>query len=755
MGFARVNIGPELNEEDEERKQEERTHMKKSLRQRLKRNREIRQDLSMFESAENLTKKLERMKRNVDKYLRAEIPDEMKKKNKPAKEEIKARPVLGEERMDKGDGGRGERGERMRRAEEMMRRKKREARERKEREEREARERKEREEREAREAREREIKQQEEMERRHRQDREYRESMEREQRERREHLEREAKQRREREDFERQKQLAIETEINRVRSERERVELLKKEIEEERERFKKEMEKEKQERDKIERIELERLRKLKEKLEKNDKERERKMKELQRQMKEESQQRREEHDLREQMLRLEEQEVIESEKISIGEDTEEVQVETAKASRGKVKGQIAGHAEADELTRVEYENRRIFKRVNKELRMQQRKKYQKIKLDRSRAKKLNFAAARPMFGDEPRNLRPLAMFDIDKEMQKVEDNKVKMREQEKLMSRKFGEFFVNRKEQSRGLVALDRLGAPLDKIPEKHCNHDHKFVNKKLEMKAKSLNAWGRPPSNVRKSNKKSERIERIVPIEMIDRSDRSEITELNERTERTELTERTQRTEISENVVEIVQIHNKAGGESHPDESDQHFYQIELEKEAGIAAPMNINDLPGLNDEPVNKVERIIDVSSKPNEHPKNKRSAKRQERIRAKPKIYQPNRSKRSRSKKPQHKATADLLLPGNRIQAHLEKKNSLKRVSNRLTSRSRSRNKDIGPIKSLKKPKVGGIYGIGKAQLKSNKKRERERSMSQKSDRNGSRKGFDPNRLATNSQSNPSHI
>ena len=335
------------------------------------------------------------------------------------------------------------------------------------------------------------------------------------------------------------------------------------------------------------------------------------------------------------------------------------------------------------------------------------------------------------------------MFDIDKEMQKVEDDKVKMREQEKLMSRKFGEFFVNRKEQSRGLVALDRLGAPLDKIPKKHCNHDRKFVNKKLEMKAKSLTAWGRPPSNVKQSNKKSERLERIVPLEMIDRSDRSEITELNERTE------------ISENVVEIVHIHNKAGGESHPAESDQHFHQLELEKEAGIAAPMNINDLPGLNDEPVRPVERIIDVSSKPNERPKLKRSAKRYEPSRPKPKIYQPNRAKRSRSRKSQHKATADLLLPGNRIQAHLEKKNSMKRSVNRLTSRSRSRNKDIGPIQSLKKPKIGGIYGIGKAQLKSSKKRKRERSMSQKSDRNGSRKSFNPNQLATNSRSKPSHI
>lgn len=458
------------------------------------------------------------------------------------------------------------------------------------------------------------------------------------------------------------------------------------------------------------------------------------MTKLQKKLRDEAEKFKKEKELRDQMIKIEEQEIIQNETISI-DQAEEVLVEAPKQSQGRVKGKVSGHAEADELTTVEYENRRIFKRVNKHLRMQQRKKIEKMKFDRSRAKRMNFAAAQPIYGDEPRNLRPLALFDIDKEMQKVEDGKIKMREQERLMSRKFGEFFLNRKEEARGLVPLDRLGAPLEKIQVRQRDPSKKYVNKKLEMKAKSLNAWGKPKFKTRPSEVKPK---------------------------------------ISENI-QMVHVHNRAGGDSNlPTESEERYERLELEKEAGIAPPLNINDLPGLNDngnkedysnynnhnnnnvnyiqadvsvdKEIKQAQPIenanIDVSAKPNEltkksirpEPTNKKQAK----------IYQPGRYKRSRSKSSKHKANADRLLPGNRMQSFIERNSKPKGKS-----RSRSRNRNIGTIKSLKKPKIGGIYGIDKNQLKSHKKRERERSLSQKSVRADSRKDFDPNRLATISQ------
>ena len=310
------------------------------------------------------------------------------------------------------------------------------------------------------------------------------------------------------------------------------------------------------------------------------------------------------------------------------------------------------------LEDVEYENKLIFKRVGKNLALQKKKR-------RDRAE------------EEERKKRMNGHFDYEDEVKKVQLKNQITKEQEQIMQGNFGEHFNEQNKQR--LVVLKPGVQRIDSSKKKHCDWNKKYVNKKLQLKSRTISAWSKSPLT-----KKAEQVDKYnIFLGQMDDDD-------DERTKETK--------------------------------------QVMVSPREGKSINLNVLK-PGLN-----RTTKSVTVRGNQKNSPNNKLDTLSE--IKKLEKKLNFLRSK-------QKSVTG---VPDKVVKPSLSRKKSASNLNSTKRNRfglSITRKKE--KIKSLVKPKIGGVYGIKPDRLPLYNKKSRN---SYRSNRSGSE--FDPEKLKTNLQS-----
>ena len=727
----KVQMESENKQKKESRKNNRgREFMKKSLREQLNDKRRKNVEISLFESAENLNVQLENMKRKMDKYLNEKIPPEIFKKKKKPKEIVKMKHTIMQDMINEDD-------ERRKRIKEMalngelekMFAKKTEARNREENIKRIERERIERFER---------I----EIERVERIERERVERVERIERERidrneRDRIDRIERDRIERDRVERERLFQEELRIEKIKQEK----IIRREIQMENEmksQMKSADEKEKEESLKKQRGAMDKEKQILEQLRMDVEIESFRFEQNKKNNQVEVKQTKKEGEVQETSeLRLKIQNWKKKVPDTKDENSVKVFQELEKFLRGERKSfddfpivelpsseNIEAIPEETEkklhgakgLDKVEYENKQIFRRVDKNLSYKKRKEEYRLKELKQRRfeNKSKFKARKMNYN----------YFDYDKQLKKQQEFKEKQKLNQVHMQEKFGQHFKDKTKPSDEKLVILKEGVHRHHTNCKHhCDLNKKYFNRKLELKSKTLSAWSKSPLT---ANSKGGTVEQDLN---------------NARTQRSRLNKDDISVSEGETIVgaSVDKEQDKAAKKPSLKEGNNPLTEDLPKKE--VIKPLDekpsdegfIHTIgPHDYQPPIKK-----DISSKRKHSQRRKKinNDKSKERV----KKYQRPKSQLGRNSSRNKKAVKP------NTSRPRERERSFTGLSAQRSNRSRSNRS--GRIKSLKKPKIGGIYGIKPQNLPSYKKETDDvsRKSSQK------KKGFDPKNLRTNLQSN----
>jgi hypothetical protein len=474
-------------------------------------------EVSMFESAENLTAKMEKMKAEMDKYLREKLaPEKMKKERKKDDEIVMAKHTIQEDRVSEED-------ERKRRIREM-------ARNGKLKELIEQRKKEKEKEKEEELAKLREVEKQKELEEQRKREELNQAKKDENKREKKKELVKLRNKLSEEEERKRKlKEQAVKDKIEKLRKEKE--DLLKKQREKEekmKQKFEEELKK---------KLEMEKE-KMKQEFEKKQKKEREKLKqkakeeEMKKQMRE-TEERMRRVELENEKLRLENEnnqfkhklEVIQKSRREMEVQKEQdghlgnkdpaksniifEEIERFISDKPKdvpqesIKNEFRPNPEEMEteaapkkiwprgLDQVEYENKMIFKRVDKTLQLKQRREQEQR--ERSTHKK-------QAYDDEINRLRKLySKFDYDNEQQLKNRKAKKQQWNESNMKKKFSNHFSSKKDNK--FLILKPGVVPHHHDKKHHCDLEKKYVNKKIQLKQRAISAWSKNNLNDKESH--------------------------------------------------------------------------------------------------------------------------------------------------------------------------------------------------------------------------------------------------------------